>query len=127
MLIYFVDCKCHQSPIITHISRRVIILLNRMLNNMLGRTMENKPFRDTLIERRDISVAGDVSANSDWQKLTLAQRFSATSLTKYGYDLLFIRNSCSGSTAVMVLQNGTPATISEDGDINTTPDIYIRQ
>ncbi len=98
-----------------------------MFNNMLGRTMENKPFRDTLIERRDLSVAGDVSANSDWLKLTLAQRFSATSLTKYGYELLFIRNSCGGSTAVMVLQNGTPATISEDGDINTTPDIHIRQ
>jgi len=98
-----------------------------MLNNMLGRTMENKPFRDTLIERRDLCIAGDVSANSDWKKLTLAQRFSATSLTKYGYELLFIRNSNSGSTAVMVLQNGTPATISDDGDINTTPDICIRQ
>jgi len=97
-----------------------------MLNNMLGRTMENKPFRDTLIERRDLSFSGDVNANNDWQKLTLAQRFSATSLTKYGYELMFIRNSCSGSTAVMVLQNGTPATISEEGDINTTPDIYIR-
>jgi hypothetical protein len=96
-----------------------------MLNNMLGRAMESKPFRDTLIERRDLCVGGD--ANSDWQKLTLAQRFSATSLTKYGYELLFVRNSCVGSTAVMVLQNGTPATISEDGDINTTPDIYIRQ
>jgi hypothetical protein len=89
--------------------------------------MENKPFRDTLIERRDLCVEGNVSANSDWQKLTLAQRFSATSLTKYGYELLFIRYSCSSSIAVMVLQNGTPATISEDGDINTSPDIYIRK
>ena len=94
---------------------------------MLGRTMENKPFRDTLIERRDLCAVGDVSANSDWQKLTLAQRFSATSLTKYGYELLFIRNACSSGTAVMVLQNGTAATISEDGDINTAPDISIRK
>jgi len=98
-----------------------------MLNNMLGRTMENKPFRDTLIERRDLCISNDASANSDWLKLTLAQRFSAMSLTKYGYELLFIRNSCNSSTAVMVLQNGTPATISEDGDINTAPDIYIRK
>jgi hypothetical protein len=93
---------------------------------MLGKTMESKPFRDTLIERRNLCVVGDVNANSNWPRLTLAQRFSATSLTKYGYELMFVRNSRSGSTAVMVLKNGTAATISDDGDINTTPDIEIR-
>jgi hypothetical protein len=97
-----------------------------MFNNMLGRTMESKPFRDILIERRDLAVSSDVGANSDWQKLTLAQRFSAQSLSKYGYELRFTRFTSKGSTAVLVLKNGTPATISENGDINTTPDIHIR-
>ncbi len=98
-----------------------------MLNSMLGKTMENKPFRDSLIERRNYSAGSDACPKADWQKLTLAQRFSATSLTKYGYELSYIRYSSSGSTAVLVLQNGTAAIISEDGDIDTSPNLKFRQ
>jgi hypothetical protein len=98
-----------------------------MLNGMLGRTMESKPFRDSLIERRSYSVANDAICQNNWQKLTLAQRFSATSLIKYGYEFRFVRYTGSGSSAVLVLQNGTPATISEDGDIDTSPNLYLRQ
>ena len=88
--------------------------------------MENKSFRNSLIERRHHFVGAESNPKSDWTKLTLAQRFSAQSLTKYGYELRFTRFTTKGSTAVLVLKNGTPATISEDGDINTTPDIQIR-
>ena len=88
--------------------------------------MENKSYRNSLIERRHYCVGEELENNNEWKKLTLAQRFSAQSLTKYGYELRFTRFSSKGSTAVLVLKNGTPATISEDGDINTTSDIQIR-
>lgn len=98
-----------------------------MLKTMLGRTMESKPFRNSLIERRNFSVDSDTNPKAQWQALTLAQRFSASSLTKYGYELSFIRYSKKGSTAVLVLPNGTSATISEDGDIDTASELHIRQ
>jgi len=88
--------------------------------------MENKPERNNLIERRQYLVGDETEPEQNWKKLTLAQRFAALSLTKYGYELRFTRFTSSGSTAVLMLKNGTPATISEDGDINTTPDIHIR-
>jgi hypothetical protein len=88
--------------------------------------MENKINRNTLIERRHYCIGDEPDAKNDWTKLTLAQRFSAQSLTKYGYELRFTRFTAKGSTAVLVLKNGTPATISADGDIDTTPDIQIR-
>lgn len=88
--------------------------------------MESKPYRDNLIERRHYCVEGEVELNNDWQKLTLAQRFSALSLSKYGYKLRFIRFTSEGSTAVLLLKNGEPATISADGDINASPDIQLR-
>lgn len=88
--------------------------------------MEKKINRNDLIERRHYCVGDESDPKSDWTKLTLAQRFSAQSLTKYGYELRFTRFSSKGSTAVLVLKNGTAATISADGDINTTPDIQIR-
>jgi hypothetical protein len=88
--------------------------------------MGKKINRNNLIERRHYCVGNELEKNDDWKKLTLAQRFSAQSLTKYGYELRFIRFTSKGSTAVLVLKNGTPATISKDGDINTTSDIKIR-
>jgi hypothetical protein len=88
--------------------------------------MESKPNRNSLIERRHYAIGDNADPSENWNKLTLAQRFAALSLTKYGYELRFTRFSSNGSTAVLVLKNGTPATISEDGDINTTPDIQIR-
>ncbi|NQZ89713.1 MAG: hypothetical protein HRT54_19240 [Colwellia sp.] len=88
--------------------------------------MENKIKRHNLIERRHYNAGNELELDDDWTKLTLAQRFSAQSLTKYGYELRFTRFTSKGSTAVLVLKNGTPATISADGNINTTPDIQIR-
>jgi len=88
--------------------------------------MENESYRDNLIERRHHVVGHEAESKSDWNKLTLAQRFSALSLTKYGYELRFIRFASNGSSAILVLKNGTPATVSEDGDINTTPNIQLR-
>lgn len=60
-----------------------------------------------------------------WSKLSLAQKFSASSLGKFGYELKFIRNENGHSLAVMTCNDGV-AIVSEDGEINTTPSIQIR-
>jgi hypothetical protein len=60
-----------------------------------------------------------------WAKLSLAQKFSASSLGKFGYELCFIRNENGSSVAVLIC-NGGVAVITEDGDINTSPDIVVR-
>lgn len=78
---------------------------------------QNKP----IIERRGESPEQSVW----WSKLSLAQKFSASSLGKFGYELLFVRNDNGKSLAVLKC-NGGIAVISEDGDINTSPNITIR-
>lgn len=60
-----------------------------------------------------------------WNKLSLAQKFSASSLGKFGYDLAFVRNEQGQSLAVLTCSSGV-AVITEDGDINTSPNINIR-
>lgn len=60
-----------------------------------------------------------------WSKLSLAQKFSASSLGKFGYELSFVRNERGSSIAFMTCNN-VVATISEDGDINTSPKASIR-
>jgi hypothetical protein len=60
-----------------------------------------------------------------WKKLSLAQKFSVGSLGKFGYELLFIRNENGRSIAVLSNNAGT-VTITEDGDINGSPEITIR-
>lgn len=80
--------------------------------------------RETLLERRqqnNLALATDTL----WSKLSLAQKFAASSLTQFGYDLTYIRNSNAGSIAIL-LCNDNAATISSEGEINTSPDIVIR-
>jgi hypothetical protein len=60
-----------------------------------------------------------------WNKLSLAQKFSASSLGKFGYELTFVRNEDGQSIAVLQCSGGV-AVISEDGDIDTSPKITIR-
>jgi hypothetical protein len=60
-----------------------------------------------------------------WHKLSLAQKFSASSLGKFGYELAFVRNEKGGQIAVLQC-NGGFAAISEDGEINTSPNIKVR-
>ncbi|MBL4910304.1 MAG: hypothetical protein JKX78_09890 [Alteromonadaceae bacterium] len=74
------------------------------------------------IERRqyypDLSVL--------WDKLTLAQKFAASSLNQFGYDLAFVRSSEIGCMAILLSNENSIATVMSDGDINTSPDIQIR-
>ena len=60
-----------------------------------------------------------------WSKLSLAQKFSASSLGKFGYELSFVRNEDGNSLAVLIC-NGGIAVVSEDGEINTSPEINVR-
>lgn len=77
--------------------------------------------REELLERRrNVEDPADL-----WDKLSLAQKFAASSLTQFGYDLAYVREQQSGSTAILLCDNNT-ATISSDGEINTAPSIKIR-
>ena len=60
-----------------------------------------------------------------WSKLSLAQKFSASSLGKFGYELSFIRNHEGHSLAVLRCDSGI-AVVTEDGDINTSSNIKMR-
>ncbi|WP_085300121.1 hypothetical protein [Cognaticolwellia mytili] len=77
--------------------------------------------REVLLERRQY-----ISEQSNlWDKLSLAQKFASSSLTQFGYDLAFIRSSKLGNIAVLQCDNNA-ATITKDGEINTSPNISIR-
>lgn len=77
--------------------------------------------RQPIVERRQESPEQSVW----WEKLSLAQKFSASSLGKFGYELSFVRNENGKSIAVLTCHGGV-AVISEEGDINTSPSITIR-
>ncbi len=77
--------------------------------------------REALLERR-VSVEDQSSL---WDKLSLAQKFAASSLTQFGYDLAYIREQQDGNTAVLLCDNNA-ATITSDGEINTSPSIHLR-
>ncbi|WP_254849590.1 MULTISPECIES: hypothetical protein [Thalassotalea] len=83
--------------------------------------MEDRQFRDPLIERRHQQCQQE----GLWERLSIAQKFSASSLIKYGYKLMFIRHAAHTSLAIMLLDEKI-TTISSDGEINTSPDIQLR-
>ena len=77
-----------------------------------------KPILESRKEVQDLSIM--------WDQLSLAQKFSASSLGKFGYELIFIRTSDNDKIAILQCNDGL-AVISTDGDIDTSPDITIRQ
>ena len=79
------------------------------------------PQKQPLVERRREPPEQSVW----WSKLSLAQKFSASSLGKFGYELSFVRNELGKSLAVLICHGGM-ATIAEDGEINTAPNITLR-
>jgi len=83
--------------------------------------MEALAEREVLLERRQFTQ----EQASLWDRLTLAQKFAASSMTQFGYDLSFIRNSNNGSLAILQC-DGKAATINDEGEVNSTPSIVIR-
>ena len=78
--------------------------------------------KDDVLERRKV-ISNTVT--DQWDNLTLAQKFSASSLNQFGYELEFIRDYNSGSLAILVCGDNI-ATISTTGEINTSPAILLR-
>ena len=77
--------------------------------------------REVLLERRQYTA----EQSNLWDKLSLAQKFATSSLTQFGYDLAFIRSSKAGNIAILLCGNKA-ATITTEGEINTSPSITIR-
>jgi hypothetical protein len=77
--------------------------------------------REILLERRQAQSEPE----SLWDNLSLAQKFAASSLTQFGYDLAYIRSSQQGNVAIL-LRDGVVATIADDGEIDTSPTIKVR-
>ncbi len=87
-----------------------------------GKIMAVAMLREELLERRQ-----DTLDNNDelWGNLTLAQKFSASSLTQFGYKLSFIRDYHDTRVATLTCSENI-ATISKCGEINTQPNVQIR-
>lgn len=83
--------------------------------------MDNANLTQTVQERRN----ADYTATSLWSRLSVGQKFAANSLTHFGYELAFVRRVNNDYLAVMMLDNNL-ATVNEDGDIDTSPNIAIR-
>lgn len=78
--------------------------------------------KKSLLERREPTL-GDF--DDLWKELTLAQKFATSSLTQFGYILNFIRDFHDSRVAVLSC-NDNIAVITKGGEINTHPNIQIR-
>jgi hypothetical protein len=74
-----------------------------------------------ILERRKLSSDKSML----WDQLSLAQKFSASSLGQFGYELSFVRTEKGHSVAVLTCNSGV-AIITEDGEIDTSPNIELR-
>jgi len=76
---------------------------------------------DTFLDRRNYTP----EQSQLWERLSLSQKFSTSSLNQFGYNLAFIRNADKSSIAIL-LCGASVATVSSEGDIDTDPNITIR-
>jgi len=74
-----------------------------------------------MLERRQSFVESPAL----WNILSLAQKFSVSSLGKFGYELSFVRNDEGHNLAVLTCNSGV-AVVTEDGDINITNSLKVR-
>ncbi|TYK64680.1 hypothetical protein [Colwellia echini] len=78
--------------------------------------------KEEMLERRGGTLVG---FDDLWERLTLAQKFAASSLTQFGYKLNFIRDVDDTNLAILCCNENIVA-ISKAGEINTQPNIHIR-
>lgn len=74
------------------------------------------------VERRSYSS----QSTDGWAGLSLPQQLAANELGQFGYSLAFVRKNENEHVAVLTVDNRV-ATIGEDGEINTSPDIVVRK
>lgn len=60
-----------------------------------------------------------------WSHLSISQKYSAKSLSGFGYDLVFIRENNNDSIAVLTCGESI-ACIDANGNIDSSPTIKIR-
>jgi len=84
--------------------------------------MESLGANEVFHDRRQSTVAQP----DLWNQLSLSQKFSAQSLSNYGYDLAFIRNKNTSNSTAIFLCGDNIATIDYEGEINTNPAIAVR-
>jgi len=60
-----------------------------------------------------------------YDKLSLAQKFSVSKLSQFGYDLLYVRKETYGLIAILKSRT-TFVTVCHLGEINTSPNILMR-
>ena len=86
--------------------------------------MPNMPVIKTepLLNRRNYTPEQSVL----WDRLSLSQKFASSSLYQFGYELDFIRNKKNNASFAVLSCGENIATISVEGDIDTSPDIIIR-
>ena len=82
--------------------------------------MHARKLRESLLERRQYNNTSEL-----WDQLSLTQKFAASTLTQSGYEIAFIRSSQIENLAVFLYENNT-ATISNDGEINISPNLTLR-
>ncbi|ASJ98555.1 hypothetical protein FGA12_03110 [Shewanella marisflavi] len=87
--------------------------------------MQTQVLNNGLLSFDDRRVS-QAHANEHWDRLTTAQRFAFYTLAKLGYQLLFVRQTPTMSTAI-AKQEDQLATIDDDGDIDFNPDIVLRE
>jgi len=61
-----------------------------------------------------------------YEKLSFAQKFAASRLTQYGYQLQFIRDSSPNKIAIFICEDRV-ATVNLIGEINLSPKIKLRK
>ncbi len=78
--------------------------------------------REALLERREQN--SDVTSTL-WARLSLAQKFAASSLSQFGYDLAYIRHSHHGNIAILQC-NGEYRNHFYRSEIDTSANIKLR-
>jgi len=61
-----------------------------------------------------------------YDRLSLAQKFSASQLFQYGYSLYFLRGQGINTLAIFVY-GGNVATVDFGGEIDLSPKIQLRE
>ncbi len=84
-------------------------------------TAPNETTEVTPQERR----RGAFDAQEWWQRLSMDQKFGVYQLSKFGFELAFIRNLASGPLAV-VRRSRDYATVDHSGSVDLNPAIEIR-
>jgi len=73
------------------------------------------------LERRRLKLSGP----THYEKLSLAQQYSASKLHQYGYQLMFIRGKGSDAFAIFLCKEKM-AIVNLEGEITLSTDIMLR-